>query len=226
MASFAPTSATSCTRTNRSGKTASPPAAGAPAICRGLPTQFADGQPAFADGALSISGPDQSGYVLGSLAGAVDSPDWEFEFELRWPSALPGAGPGAGVAFGQDSDAPYRPGSALKVPGYSLDVAADGTLALYRHDAGTAAPVRLAESGSPAPRPGEWLKFVVAVGPWRISVRRDGAAPPARLSPPRTPATAGRGLTLRKNYDAGPAVEFRGVRVRAVAAQEGCGNVG
>ena len=108
-----------------------------------------DAQPAFADGAVSISGPDKSGYVLGSLAGAVDSPDWEFEFELRWPSGLPAAGPGAGVAFGQDTDAPYRPGSALKVPGYSLDVAADGTLALYRHDAGTAAPVRLAEVRQP-----------------------------------------------------------------------------
>jgi glycerophosphoryl diester phosphodiesterase len=185
-----------------------------------------DGQPAFADGGLSISGPDQSGYVLGSLAGAVDSPDWEFEFELRWPSGLPGAGPGAGVAFGQDSDAPYRPGSALKVPGYSLDVAADGTLALYRHDAGAKAPVRLAESGSPAPRPGEWLKFVVAVGPWRISVRRDAGGTSGATVSAEDTRYGGAWLTLLKNYDAGPAVEFRGVRVRAVAAQEGCGNVG
>ncbi len=62
-----------------------------------------DGQPAFADGAVNISSPDKSGYVLGSLAEAVDSPDREFEFELRWPSELPAAGPGAGVAFGQDT---------------------------------------------------------------------------------------------------------------------------
>jgi hypothetical protein len=33
-------------------------------------------------------------------------------------------------------------------------------------------------------------------------------------------------ISVLKNYDAGPSVEFRGVRLRAVAAQEGCGNVG
>ena len=98
------------------------------------------------------------------------------------------------MAFGQDTDAPYRPGSALKVSGYSLDVAADGTLALYRHDAGTAAPVRLAESGSPAPRPGEWMKFVVALGPWRHQ-RPPGRGRHLRRDclRRRTPATAGHG---------------------------------
>lgn len=184
-----------------------------------------DGQPAFANGAISISGPDQSGYILGSMAGAVDSPNREFEFELRWPAGLPPAGPGAGVSFGQDSDAPYRPGSAPKVSGYFLDVAADGTMTLYRHDAGTPAPVRLAAAGSPAPRPGEWMKFVVSLGPWHISVRRDGDGAGASLSAEDT-RYGGAWLTLLKNYDAGPPVEFRGVRVRAVAAQEGCGNVG
>ena len=185
-----------------------------------------DGQPAFADGAVNISSPDKSGYVLGSLAEAVDSPDREFEFELRWPSELPAAGPGAGVAFGQDTDAPYRRGSATKVSGYSLDIAADGTLALYRHDAGTAAPVRLAESGSPAPRPGEWMKFVVALGPWDISVRRDGGGTSGAIVSATDTRYGGAWLTLLKNYDAGPPVEFRGVRVRAGAAQAGCGNVG
>ncbi|PVZ59005.1 glycerophosphodiester phosphodiesterase [Arthrobacter sp. H-02-3] len=185
-----------------------------------------DDQPAFADGAVRMSGPDKSGYVLGSLAGAVDSPDWEFEFELRWPSGLPAAGPGAGVAFGQDTDAPNRPGSAPKVPGYALDVAADGTMALYRQDAGPAAPVRLAETGSPAPRSGEWMKFVVSVGPWRVGVRRDGGGTSGWEVSSGDTRYGGAWLTLLKNYDAGPPVEFRGVRLRAVAAQEGCGNVG
>ncbi|MFF2244487.1 glycerophosphodiester phosphodiesterase [Arthrobacter sp. NPDC058130] len=185
-----------------------------------------DGQPAFADGAISISSPDQTGYVLGSLAEAVDSPDREFEFELCWPSGPPAAGPGAGVAFGQDTDAPYRPGSAPKGSGYSLDVAADGTLALYRHDAGTTDPVRLAETGSPAPRAGEWMKFVVSLRPWSIGVRRDGGGTSGWSVSAEDSRYGGAWLTLLKNYDAGPPVEFRGVRVRAVAAQEGCGNVG
>ena len=184
-----------------------------------------DEQPIFADGAVNISSADKSGYVLGSLAGAVDSPDWEFEFELRWPAGLPASGPGAGVAFGQDTDAPYRPGAA-KVSGYTLDVAADGTMALYRQDPGTAAPVRLAAAGSPAPRPGEWMKFVVSLGPWRIGVRRDGGGTGGWNVSSEDTSYGGTWLTLLKNYDAGPAVEFRGVRVRAVAAQEGCGNVG
>ena len=185
-----------------------------------------DQQPAFDDGAVILASPGPSGYVLGSLAEAVDSAEWEFEFELRWPSGLPAAGPGAGVGFGQDTDAPYRPGSAARVGGYSWDLAADGTMALYRQDAGTAPPVRLAESTSPAPRTGEWMKFIVSVGPWRLNVRRDGGGTAGWDVSSDDTRYGGAWMTLRKNYDDGPAVEFRGVRLRTVAAQEGCSNVG
>jgi hypothetical protein len=69
------------------------------------------------------------------------------------------------------------------------------------------------------------MKFVVSLGPWHISVRRDGDGDGANVAADDT-RYGGAWLTLLKNYDAGPPVEFRGVRVRAVAAQEGCGNVG
>ena len=142
------------------------------------------------------------------------STDWESSSNCAGRAGLPAAGPGAGAAFGQDTDAPYRPGSAWKVSGYSLDVAADGTLALYRHDAGTKDPVRLAESGSPAPRAGEWMKFVVSLGPWHIGVRRDGGGTSGWSVSAADTRYGGPWLTLLKNYDAGPPVEFRGVRVR------------
>jgi hypothetical protein len=99
-------------------------------------------------------------------------------------------------------------------------------MALYRQDPGTAAPVRLAETGSPAPRPGEWMKFVVSLGPWRLSARRVGDGTSGWNVSSDDTRYGGTCLALLKNYDAGPPVEFRGVRVRAVAAQEACGNVG
>jgi hypothetical protein len=70
------------------------------------------------------------------------------------------------------------------------------------------------------------MKFVVSLGPWRIGVRRDGGGTAGWNVSSEDTRYGGTWLTLLKNYDAGPAVEFRGVRVRAAAAQEGCGNVG
>lgn len=185
-------------------------------------------QPAFADGALSLANQKMSGYLLGSMAGAVDAPVWELEFELCWPDGLPpapdGSG-GAGLAFGQSTDAPYRrePGSAAT--GYEVDVGAGGRITLTRRDPGAAAAVELAAGDSPAPEPGEWLGFVVSVAPRSISVQRlDGGTP--RWSVRAEDARyGGAWFSLLKNYDAGPPVEFRRVRVRGTAVRR-CGNVG
>ena len=57
------------------------------------------------------------------------------------------------------------------------------------------------------------------------SARLDGGAP--RWTVRSDDSRYGGGwFSLLKNYDAGPAVEFRRVRVRAAAASERCANVG
>lgn len=194
-----------------------------------------DEQPAFVGGAVRITSREKSGYLLGSMAGAVDSPDWELGLELRWPDRVPPGGPGAGVAFGQDGDTPCRADTGpAAVAGYHLDVGGDGRLTLYRRDAGERAGVRLAETGSPAPAPGQWLQFVVAVRRQGIEVRRLGAGSPGWAVTSADTRYGGGWFSLLKNYDAGPPVEFRSVRMRSLAATGAataaatgsCGNVG
>lgn len=194
-----------------------------------LPWQ-ADGvwheQPAFVDGAVRIASRGRSGYGLGSMAEAVDSPDWELEFELRWPEALPPGLPGAGLAFGQETDAPYRAGTCGAVAGYHFDFGADGTMRLYRQDSGQPAAVQLGSAVGPPPAPREWVKFVVSVTPWNVAVRRVGGKAAARTVLAWDTRYGGGWFSLLKNYDAGPPLEFRGVRLRAVAAKDDCRNVG
>ena len=187
-----------------------------------------DEQPAFAGGSLRLSNREHAGYLLGSLGGAVDAPDWELAFELRWPDGLPpaGASGGAGLAFGQPTDASYRRDPGPGAPGYELDVGAGGRITLSRRDPGAATAVELAAGDSPAPAPGEWLAFVVSVAPRSLTVQRlEGGTP--RWSVRTDDARyGGAWFSLLKNYDAGPPVEFRRVRLRAAAGSERCSNVG
>lgn len=185
-----------------------------------------DGQPEFVDGAVRMANGERSGYVLGSMAEAVDAPDWELEFELRWPEELPAGRTGAGVSFGQDTDAAFRAGPGGAGTGYYLDFRADGSMTLYRQDNGAPDAVQLATASSPPPAPREWITFVISVTPWSIAARRGGsgaAAPSVQAGDTRF---GGGWFSLLKNYDAGPPVEFRGIRVRAVAAKDNCQNVG
>lgn len=192
-----------------------------------------DEQPAFVDGAIRISSQEKSGYLLGSMAEAVDAPDWELELELRWPEGTPSGQPGAGVAFGQDGDAPYR-ADAGPATGYHLDVGGDGRLTLYRQDGREGSAVRLTEAESPAPASGEWLKFVVSMSRQGIGARRLAAESSGWAVTAADARYGGGWFSLLKNYDAGPPVEFRNVRVRTLpatvagtaAATGNCGNVG
>ena len=186
-------------------------------------------QPAFTNGALRLGSGERSGYLLGSMAGAVDAPVWQLEFELRWPDGLPAAGAGtggAGVAFGQSTDASYRREPGTAAAGYELDVAAGGRITLSRRDAGASAAVELAAGDSRAPSPGEWLGIVVSVAPREITVQRLDAGTPRWTVRSADSRYGGGWFSLLKNYDAGPPVEFRRVRVRAGGEPQRCGDVG
>lgn len=185
-----------------------------------------DEQPAFVDGAVRISSEETSGYVLGSMAESVDSPEWELEFELRWPERVPAGPNGAGVAFGQDGDGRYRAGDPQSVPGYHLDFAADGTMTLYRQDGGTSPAVSLARAASPAPAAGEWIAFAVTMSPERIAARRAGTGTESWITESDDIRYGGVWLSLLKNYLAGPPVEFRRVRLRELTAKDTCPGVG
>ncbi|MFB8370203.1 glycerophosphodiester phosphodiesterase family protein [Pseudarthrobacter sp. NPDC055928] len=174
------------------------------------------GQPALQQAAVRISSEEPASYLMGSMGG-LSGPQRELAFELRWPEGLPAGTGSAGVAFGQDDDAPYRPDAA--VSGYELEFGADGRLTLSRRDKG-AGPVVLAEAKGAPPGAGEWTRLVLTVTPQRVIARR----PDQQGADAETDDTAygGGWFSLLKNYDAGPAVEFRNVTFREATAADAC----
>lgn len=189
-------------------------------------------QPDFVGEALRFHTPVRSGYVLGSMAEAVDAAAWECELQMRWPdrALTPGrpdqaAGPdGAGVAFGLASDSPDRPG--VPGTGYQVIIGADGTMTLARRDGRDGKPVKLAGTAGPAPAPGRWITIRIAVGPHRIRVDRlDGSAGRWTVAAADT-TYGGAWLALLKDYEDGPPVEFRRLRLRAGTDGAGAGGEG
>lgn len=178
-----------------------------------------DGQPLFDHGSLRVAAADPVSYLMGSM-GALSATERELALELRWPEVLPEGPGGAGVAFGQEDDGPYKVGADSAGHGYQLELGADGTLALWRKDPGTAGSTLLAEAEGAPPEPGEWIQLVIEVAPHMISVRRQGQDGQGLDS---ADATYGGGwFSLVKNYDGGAPVEFRNVTFRPAGTPDAC----
>ena len=111
---------------------------------------------------------------LGPLAKAGAA--YTIKFEASWlalPSALT---ENMTLAFGHADDAYYQHRSGLG-GGYHALLRADGRLELFRHDDGRTNGTSLAASlQSPAPTPGQWLKFQLEVTPTRITWSRTDVA--------------------------------------------------
>lgn len=177
-------------------------------------------QPAFVDGAVRMESRTTTAYAMGSM-GPVDFPGWNLEFEMRWPEQLPRGGPGGGVAFCLADDAAWRPGQRPSRGSYQLDVAAAGTITLYRDDPDEGQPVRLAEMRGDRVVAGTWQRIVVAVMPAEISATRMGGSSgwTARAADTRY---GGGYFSVTKNYDGGPPVEFRNLKVSSVPVAGNC----
>lgn len=177
-------------------------------------------QPVFVDGGIRMQSGTAAAYALGSM-GPVDFPGWNLEFEMRWPERVPGGNAGGGVAFCLADDAAWRPGLRSGLGGYLLDVTAAGTVTLYRNDPDNSSPVRLAEARGDRVAASQWQRIVVAVMPTEISATRMGGSSgwTARAGDTRY---GGGYFSVTKNYDGGPPVEFRNLKVSAVPVQENC----
>ncbi|MEH0110266.1 glycerophosphodiester phosphodiesterase [Tersicoccus sp. MR15.9] len=151
-----------------------------------------------------------SSYVLGSMT-LDDRPIYSIQWQLSWPDAMPGARDHAGVAFGQDTDEPYRPLEVSAASGYHVLFRANGEGGLYRRAAGVRSGELLGDFRSPAPKPGEWVSFVIEVTRTTVVFRRLGND--AWSAGARDETYRGDYLSLYKNYAGTVPVEFRDVRI-------------
>jgi glycerophosphoryl diester phosphodiesterase len=171
-----------------------------------------DSQPAIdaASASVILDQDQNSSYRLGSL-GPVAKEIYSLAFEMCWPQELPSQQLHAGLAFGQQTDIPYRVLVPSEVGGYHLIIRPGGELVLYRRDPGTPAGIRLQSIMTAPVRAGDWMRFEIDVTPPAIHFSRlDGAGWSGV-----TMDTKYRGgyLSLCKGYADAVPVRFRGVSV-------------
>lgn len=162
------------------------------------------------DSALRFGHPTNTSYALGSLA-PVQRDSHSLRWSLRWPSTLPAANQHAGVAFGQETDAVYRPTLPSTVGGYHAILRANGQVGVYRRDPDVAAGTLLADFRSPAPKPGQWVSLNLDVTRTTLIVYRDGDE--AWTASAKDDTYRGGYVSLCKNYASAVPVDVRGVRV-------------
>ena len=141
---------------------------------------------------------------------------YALEFEMRWPTRLPGAAMHAGIWFGHNLDITHRTGAVSTEGGYHLIQRVNGAFDLYRHDPGSSAGIPLATVNTPAPVVGQWMKFRVEVTPENIIASRVGVGQ-AEIGSGDT-LYRGQYFGLQKNYavaatDPAIPLEYRNVIV-------------
>ncbi len=160
---------------------------------------------------VTITGEGSSSYCMGSMC-PIAAATYRLVLQMRWPDALPGETEHAGIAFGQESDAPYRVRVASEVGGYHMVVRPSGLVQLYRREPGEQAGTAIAKVQTDAPQAGQWMRLVVDVRPESIAVSRtDGAGWQAMVA---DDSYRGGYFSLTKNYSGGPDVEFRSISLR------------
>lgn len=161
-------------------------------------------------GSITLSGQNRPSYLMGSMA-PIDRSTYEIQLELRWPAGLPEDEQHAGLCFGQSNDSPYRVIVQSEVDGYHLVIRRNGSLELFHRDAGESSGTLLGKIETEAVASGQWVTVWVNStatgigfaridsGGWRKFVRAD--------------ESPGGYFSLSKNYQEGPPVEFRNIKV-------------
>lgn len=162
---------------------------------------------------LVLEGGEMPSYCMGSMA-PIDRELFEIQLEMRWPEDMPEERQHAGLAFGQDSDAPYRVMLKSEVGGYHLVLRANGWLELFRRGPGKLSGTVMGSVKTAPPKPGQWVTLwvnatVEGIGYARIDENGDG-----RRRFAREPGRKDGYFSLTRNYPSGPPVEFRRVAVR------------
>jgi glycerophosphoryl diester phosphodiesterase len=159
----------------------------------------------------SIRGEGSRSYVMGSMC-PVEADAYTLTFEMQFPGSNDGkAVPKweAGLAFGQPDDQPFRPWHKVPVGGYFLSLNARGDLELYRQEPDRVDPVQLTSVPTPAPIPGNWMRFRVQVTPSTIRISRlDGQELTAEAE---DKTYRGGYFSLYKSHAAAISADFRAV---------------
>lgn len=177
-----------------------------------LPSPLAlNRQPLIAPGAASVRMVElKSSYCMGSM-GPIDRSDYTLNFDMAWPDAVPADFEHSGIAFGQESDAPYLVREPSSVSGYHVVLRGNGSLELFSRKASVVSGKLIQKVQTSAPRPGNWMRFRIKLSASNIVVERiDGAG--WRFSASDN-TFRGRFFSLTQNYDKGPATLFRGIAV-------------
>lgn len=117
----------------------------------------------------------------------------------------------AGLAFGQDSDRPYRVLTLTEVGGYHVAVRPSGEITLDRRDPGDTEGTRLKKLDTEAIASGQWIDLQIDVGPAGIRIsRNDSTGWSTQVDDSRH---RGGYISLCKNYSDPVPVEFKDVSV-------------
>lgn len=130
------------------------------------------------DGEAFFADPNGRTELLGRISDATPPSSYTVAFSMKW-DVIPTATIHSGFAFCKADDTPYRFSSTLNLSGgYHIVMRASGNMQLYRHEAGVASGVLLAQSYSgsiPAaavPVAGTYMSFLISVTPSQITVTR------------------------------------------------------
>lgn len=109
-----------------------------------------------------------------SVAQAADN--YTIGYTMTWDT-IPGTNLHSGIAFAKPDDEQYVFSGANSTGGYHVVLRNNGTLQLYRHDAGVTTGVQLATAGTETPVAGVPMTFEVEVTATDITVTRTDVGP-------------------------------------------------
>lgn len=169
-------------------------------------------QPLILPGASSVlmDQKDKASYAMGSMC-PIKHDEYSISFQMAWPEKVPADFEHAGVAFGQESDAPYLVRDASAVGGYHVVLRGSGSLELFSRQAKQVSGKLLATVQTQAPEAGRWMQFRIRVSPTIVVVERNDAD--GWVLSAGDNAFRGGYFSLCRNYDGGPAVQFQAIAV-------------
>lgn len=169
-------------------------------------------QPQIVAGSASIimHRKEKVSYSMGSLC-PVTEENYSITFSLAWPERVPFDSDHLGLAFAQISDAPYLVREKSTIGGYHMVLRGNGSMELFVRPAGQVSGHQLGAVLTEKPQAGRWMQFRVQLGPQNIRVERiDGGGWALSVD---DATFRGGYFSLCRNYNEGPAAEFRGVTV-------------
>ncbi|MHA7304962.1 glycerophosphodiester phosphodiesterase [Arthrobacter sp. TMN-49] len=178
-----------------------------------LPSALAwNRQPLLIPGAAAVrlDQKEKSSYSMGSLC-PIQPRNYTISFHLAWPDKVPADFEHAGVAFGQESDAAYLVREPSEVSGYHLVLRGSGSLELFSRAAGKVSGKLIRAVKTEPPKAGNWMRFRIQVSDTELRIDRDDGI--GWLLTSQDSQFRGGYFSLCRNYDNGPAAQFRSISV-------------